>query len=440
MATLFKDVYILDGERERARRGHVVVSKGVIKQVAEGAVPSAADKVIEGRGVHALLPGFVNAHTHAAMTLLRGLGEEAPLMEWLQKKIWPVEAKLKPEHIYHGTAGGILEMLATGTTCFADMYFEMDGVAQAALDAGIRCALCRGITDGVAGPDGVRKVDRSLEDNLRLFDKWHGREGLLTVQLGPHAPYTVPFDDMKRIVATAKQRGIGIHFHFLETEWELGYMQDTLKMRPDEYLRETGILEVRGAVLAHGVWMNPDWADDSGSRAALDFSMATIVHCPKSNMKLGSGVTPLDRWMDKSVGLALGTDGASSNNRLDIWDEMRAAALVHKGATRNPTAVPALDVLRMATLEGARAFGFANKGLIREGWAADLVLVDLDKPHYIGFDEENLASFIVYAGSSADVRGTMVAGKWLYLDGDYKTVNRDEIMQKALESRKSITS
>jgi 5-methylthioadenosine/S-adenosylhomocysteine deaminase len=425
---------MLDGEREIAQRGHLLVSKGRIQSLTNPSEPlPAADKTVEGRGRMAVLPGFVNAHTHAAMVLLRGLGEELPLMEWLQKKIWPVEAKLTPEHIYWGTASAILEMLSTGTTCFADMYFEMDGVAQISLKAGIRAALCRGITNGPP-VDGVPKIQRDIEENLELFQHWHGREGLLTVQLGPHAPFTVPLEDMKKIVAIATERGIGIHFHFLETEWELGYIRDELKMTPEAYLRAIGILDAPGVVLAHGVWMNPTWAD------SLDMSQVTIVHNPGSNMKLGSGVMPLDTWLDKNVGLALGTDGASSNNRLDMWDAMRSAALLHKGVTCNPTSAPALDVLRMATLEGARAFGFANKGLIREGWMADLILVDLDQPHYVGVNEENLTSYIVYAGSSADIRGTMVNGKWLYRDGAYTTLDKNEILQKAREARKAITA
>ena len=435
MATLFKDVFILDGEREAAQKGHLLVSKGRIQSVLDiSENPPAADKVVEGKGHMAVLPGFVNAHTHAAMVLLRGLGEGAPLMEWLQKKIWPVEAKLTPELIYRGTASAILEMLATGTTCFADMYFEMEVVAKAALEAGMRAALCRGI---VGGPpvDGISKIDRSIEDNLGLFERWHGREGLLTVQLGPHAPYTVPIDDMKKIVNIAKERGIGLHFHFLETEWELGYIRDELKMEPDAYLREVGIFDAPGVVLAHGVWMNPMWAEAD----AIDMSQATIVHNPGSNMKLGSGVMPLDAWLDKNVGLALGTDGASSNNRLDMWGEMRSAALLHKGTTCNPSSVPALDVLRMATFEGARAFGFANKGLIQEGWVADLVLVDLDQPHYVGVNEENLVGYIVYAGSSADVKGTMVNGKWLYRDGAYPGLDKEEIVRRAREARTELT-
>ena len=434
MTTLFKDVFILDGERESAQRGHILVSKGHIQSLLNvSETPPAADKVVEGRGHMAVLPGFVNAHTHAAMVLLRGLGEETPLMEWLKNKIWPVEAKLTPEHIYWGTASAILEMLATGTTCFADMYFEMDGVAEAALKAGIRAALCRGITKGPP-INGIPKIEHNIENNLNLFRRWHGREGLLTVQLGPHAPYTVPLEDMKKIVSIAKEQGIGIHFHFLETEWELSYIRDELQLAPENYLREIEILDVSNLVLAHGVWMSPSWAD------SLNMSSTTIVHNPCSNMKLGSGVMPLDTWLDKNVGLALGTDGASSNNRLDMWGEMRSAALLHKATTRNPAGTPALDILRMATFEGARAFGFSNKGLIRESWAADLVLVDLDQPHYIGVNEENLAGYIVYSGSSADVRGTMVNGKWLYKEGVYPNMDKDEIVCRAREARTAITS
>lgn len=429
MATLFKDVLMLDGGEERARRGHLLVSKGRIASILDiGETPPGADKVVAGHGRMAVLPGFVNAHTHAAMTLLRGLGEEAPLMEWLQKKIWPVEERLTSDYIYWGTLSAILEMLACGTTCFADMYFGMERVAEAALQSGIRAALCRGITAGAPG-----KLQRSLQENLELAERWHGREGLMTVQLGPHAPYTVPLEDMRTITEAARDRGLGVHFHFLETEWELNYIREELKTEPELYLEETGLLSTPGVVLAHAVWMDPALAD------RLDLSRVTLVHNPGSNLKLGSGVMPLQAWLGRDVGLALGTDGASSNNRLDLWEEMRTAALLHKGVDRSPTHVPALDVLRMATYEGARAFGFARKGMIREGWVADLVLVDLDRPHYIGADEENLAMFIVYAGSSADVAGTMVNGKWLYRNGDYPTLDSREIVQKAREAREAIT-
>lgn len=422
MATLFKDVYIQDGSRAKAERVHLLVSKGRIAEIIDASqTPPSADKVVSGRGHMAVIPGFVNAHTHAAMTLLRGLGEESPLMEWLQTKIWPVEEKLTPDYIYWGTLGAMLEMLATGTTCFADMYFEMERVADAVLGAGMKAALCRGITAGEPG-----KIERSLQNNLDLAKTYHGREGLITVQLGPHAPYTVPMESMKMITDAAKTNGLGVHFHFLETQGE----RDNLGMSPADYLNESGLLAAPYTVLAHAVYLP--------TSTELPDSVA-LVHNPCSNLKLGSGVMPLTEWLDKGTNVALGTDGASSNNRLDMWEEMRTTALLHKGVNRDPVCVSALDVLRMATYEGARAFGFAQKGMIREGWYADLVLVNLDKPHYIGVNEENLAMYLVYAGSSADVAGTMINGKWIYRNGEYPTLDAEEIITKAKEARYSIT-
>ncbi|MBQ7215642.1 MAG: amidohydrolase [Synergistaceae bacterium] len=422
MATLFKDVYILDGSRAKAERVHLLVSKGRIAEIIEASQnPPAADKIVSGRGHMAVIPGFVNAHTHAAMTLLRGLGEESPLMEWLQTKIWPVEEKLTPEYIYWGTLSAMLEMLATGTTCFADMYFEMDRVADAVLGAGMKAALCRGITAGEPG-----KIERSLSSNLDLAKNYHGREGLITVQLGPHAPYTVPMDSMRAITDAAKTNGLGVHFHFLETQGEL----DNLGMTPEAYLNESGLLNTPYTVLAHSVYLDP--------KISLPENV-TLVHNPCSNLKLGSGVMPLNDWLENGTPVALGTDGASSNNRLDMWEEMRTAALLHKGVNKDPVCVSALDVLNMATYEGARAFGFAQKGMIREGWFADLVLVNLDKPHYIGVNEENLAVYLVYAGSSADISGTMINGRWIYRNGDYPTLDAEEIVTKAREAREAIT-
>ncbi|MBQ6775634.1 MAG: amidohydrolase [Synergistaceae bacterium] len=423
MATLFKDVLMTDGSRDKARRVHMLVSKGRIAEIIDAdKTPPTADKIISGHGKMAVIPGFVNAHTHAAMTLLRGLGEEAPLMEWLENKIWPVEAKLTPEYIYWGTLSAMLEMLATGTTCFADMYFEMERVAEAALGAGMRAALCRGITAGEPG-----KIGRSLQNNLELAEKFHGREGLITVQLGPHAPYTVPLDSMKIISESAKSHGLGVHFHFMETEGE----KSNLGMSDAEYLKESGLLEAPYVVLAHAVWLDPN----------IDLpENFTLVHNPSSNLKLGSGVMPLASWLDKDTSVALGTDGASSNNRLDIWEEMRLAALLHKGVNKDPLCVSAVEALRMATYEGAKAFGFSQKGMLNEGWVADLVLVNLDRPHYIGVNEENLAQYLVYAGSSADIEGTMINGKWLYKNGEYPTLDKEEILQKTREAARAIRS
>ena len=423
MATLFKDVLILDGSRIKAERVHMLVSKGRISQIINvNENPPSADKIISGHGKMAVIPGFVNAHTHAAMVLLRGLGEESPLMEWLQTKIWPVEEKLTPDYIYWGTLSAILEMLSTGTTCFADMYFEMERVGEAVLGAGIRAALSRGITAGEPG-----KIEKSLQNNLDLAQKFHGREGLITVQIAPHAPYTVPVDKMKLITDAAKSHGLGIHFHFLETEGEL----KNLGMSPEKYLDETGLNSVPYLTLAHSVYLDPS--------TDLNPDNVTLIHNPNSNLKLGSGVMNLNAWLERDFPVALGTDGASSNNRLDMWEEMRTTALLHKGINKNPVCVSAQEVLRMSTYEGAKAYGFSQKGMLQEGWVADLILVNLDKPHYIGVNEENLGTYLVYAGSSADVAGTMVNGKWLYKNGEFPTLDKEEILLKSREAREAIT-
>ena len=285
----------------------------------------------------------------------------------------------------------------------------------------MRCGLCRGL---------MQDDRKRLDENLSLFDQWHGRNGRVTVQLGPHAPYTVAFGFMKDVAGIAKERGIHVHTHFLETKWELDYLKNDLGMTPTEYLDKSGLLDVPGLILAHCVWLPPETA------AVLPKSV-TIVHNPKSNLKLGSGVFPWKEFRELGVPVALGTDGAASNNRLDMLDEARFASLLHKGQTLDPTESRAWDVLRAATLTGYRALGFENTGLIREGWTADFALFDLDSPRYIGADETNLAEFIVYSGSSRDVKGTMVDGKWAYRDGVY-SVDAADALERARETRRSL--
>jgi 5-methylthioadenosine/S-adenosylhomocysteine deaminase len=357
------------------------------------------------------------------MTLLRGLGEEPPLMEWLQQRIWPVEARLTPEHVFWGTRLALLEMVSAGVTCFADMYFFMDQVAEAALMAGMRCALSRGLV----GADEAK-----IQEGVDLIRRYHDPNGLVTIQLGPHAIYTVPPAAFREISQTAGEFGVGVHTHWLETEWEARYIREELRKDPVDLLEEVGLHEVPFALLAHGVWFPEDRLRD------LANSRLSIVHNPNSNLKLGSGVAPVPAFLEKNVRVALGTDGAASNNRLDVWDEMRTCSLLHKGIRRDPSIVLASEVLRMATLDGARALGLENVGLLKPGWQADLVLVDLDKPQYVGATPETLSASLVYSGSSADVTGTVVAGKWLYRDGVHLTLERETILEKAAACRKEL--
>lgn len=423
MAVLFRDFYFIDADRDGASRGDLLVEGGRISRIGADLSEAPGDvEIVKGEGKRLLAPGFVNGHTHAAMVLLRGLGEELPLKRWLEERIWPVEAGLAPEHIYWGTRGAVMEMASTGTTCFCDMYFEMDEVARAAAETGIRCCMSRGLTG-----DDPEKVREGVE----LFHRWDGK-GNIRVQLGPHAPYTVSPEALKGITASAAEIGAGVHFHFLEAEWEPAFIRDRYGLTPMAYLEETGLLGVPSAILAHCVWF------PLSEIPGLAGSTATVAHSPSSNMKLGSGHAPAQAFLEGGVSLSLGTDGAASNNRLDTWGEMRLCALMHKGASKDPTVMAARDVFRMATLSGALSAGFDDLGLIREGWRADLVMIDLDRPHYIGWSPDNIVDFIVYAGSSSDILGTMCAGKWLYRAGEFPGQEYDAVMGEITRCREDL--
>lgn len=427
MGKLYKNVVVWDAESENARLCDVRTEGAEFAAVAQAGTLEG-EAAFDGRGTTALLPGFVNAHGHAAMTLLRGLGEELALMDWLQKKIWPVENKLDGDMIYMGTQLALMEMLSTGTTCFADMYFFMDRVAEAALDGGMRAGLSRGVVPDENGGRG------RLDENLKLARDYGGAKGLINVQLGPHAPYTVPAAFMTEIAAAAKENGLGVQLHWLETKNDWPLSDGSKTMDPEEYLEKTGLTEAKHLLLAHCVWMEKE-KFQFYARPNI-----TVAHNPKSNWKLGSGTAPVCAMAAAGIAVALGTDGASSNNRLDMWDEMRFAALAQKGANLDPTLLPARDALRMATVAGARALGFEKTGLVREGWTADFMLVDLDRPHYVGWDLENLPGCLVYAGSSADVAATVVAGETLYENGNFARLDKEKITAEANAARKRLTA
>ena len=425
MAVLFKKVYLLDGTMEKAQRADLLVEGEKIERIAAPETLSGENaEVIDGKGEMLLMPGFFNAHCHAAMTLLRGLGEERPLMEWLEKKIWPVEANLDGEIVYAGTMQAICEMALGGTTGFGDMYYFMDQVARAVNETKVRCSVGVGV---VRDPNTFHKMlyrDYSDVAGPRIINS-----------IDPHAPYTVSVEYVSLTAEEAIKRELPLQTHFLEAGWERDYIIDTLKMTPIEYLEKTGLAKVPHLVLAHGVQFKEDEMEYLAEHPNI-----TIVHCPASNLKLGSGVALLPQMLEKGVHVALGIDGAASNNRLDVWGEIRLASLIHKGANRDPLVVTSRQALNSATYEGARAFGYENVGLIREGWAADLTAVDLNKPHYLGADEENMPSYVVFAGSSADVRHVMCGGDWIVKNAAFVPVPVEQVMENSRTQRARLLS
>ena len=420
---IYKNVVVWDAKHSAAELCDVETKGSEYTKIAPAGTMSEVG--FDGRGQIALLPGFVNAHGHASMTLLRGLGEDLPLMEWLEKRVWPVEDKLNADYTYAGAKQAIAEMLSTGTTCFADMYFFMDKVADAALETGIRCGLSRGIMNDTG--------DR-LRENIKLAEQYNGAgEGLISVQLGPHAPYTLNFHLLREIAEVAISKRLGVQLHWLETkdEWARTTMSGT--MTPEQCLERSGLLRAKQLLLSHCVWIEPE---------KLGFykqDNITIVHNPKSNLKLGSGVAHVTDMLERGVKVALGTDSATSNNRLDMWEELRFAALAQKGYFLNPTKLKAEEALKMATYTGAQALGFDKVGLVKEGFKADFMLVDLDALHYIGWNLENLPGYLVYSGSSKDIISTVVNGKTVYERGEFKTLDIERVMADAKAARKAMT-
>ncbi|MDO9535858.1 MAG: amidohydrolase [Bacillota bacterium] len=366
-----------------------------------------------------VMPGFINTHTHAAMTLFRSYADDMSLMDWLQKKIWPVEAKLQREDIYWGTMLAILEMLKGGTTCFADMYFFMDEVARACGESGIRAS----ISQGLIGIENAKGLD-GLKESSRLVENWHKKDdGRITVMLGPHAPYTCPPAYLQKVASKAAELGIPIHIHLSETRSEVEECRAAYGKTPIELMDEIGLLE-QNVLAAHCVHLTGREIE------IISEKKVAVAHNPGSNLKLGSGVAPLAELLKKGALVSLGTDGASSNNNLDMVEEMRLAALLQKGVSEDPTVVTAEDALTMATLNGAKSLFLDEEiGTLRKGSKADLIMFNLKKPHF--YPLHNLISHLVYSAASSDVELVMVNGKFLMEKGKLLTIDEERILFEA---------
>jgi 5-methylthioadenosine/S-adenosylhomocysteine deaminase len=350
---------------------------------------------------HVLIPGLVNLHAHAAMTLLRGLADDLPLMDWLQNHIWPAEAKhVSPQFVHDGTLLACAEMLRGGITCFNDMYFYPKAATEAALKSGMRASI--GLITLDFPTAYAADTDDYLAKGLSVRDEFR-EEPLISFCLAPHAPYTVNDRSFAKVLTLAEQIELPIHIHLHETTQEI---EDSLRdfgMRPIERLRQLGLLSP-GLIGAHAVHLNPE------EIKLLAEHGCSVAHCPSSNLKLASGIAPVADLLSQSVNIGLGTDGAASNNRLDLFQEMRLAALLAKGQTGRADAITAHQALRMATLGGAQALGIdATVGSIAPGKAADLCAVSLDD---IGLSPcYDPASHLVYAAGREHVSDVWVAGQ-----------------------------
>jgi 5-methylthioadenosine/S-adenosylhomocysteine deaminase len=372
-------------------------------------------------GQHLLIPGLVNLHGHAAMTLLRGLADDLPLMTWLQKHIWPAEARhVSDEFVHDGSLLAAAEMLRGGITCFNDMYFFPEATARAALRAGIRASL--GMI-AVEFPSAyAADAAAYLHKGLATRDAYRGEE-LLTFCLAPHAPYTVSDETLRSIATIAEEIDAPVHTHLHETADEIAQGLAHSGVRPLERLRRLGLVGPR-LIAVHAVHL------EEAEVELLAREGAAIAHCPSSNLKLASGIAPVASFRAKGITTGLGTDGAASNNRLDILSEMRTAALLAKGASGDAGALGAHEVLRMATLEGARALGLeARIGSIVAGKQADLAAIELSSLETLPcFDP---VSDLVYSAGREHVTHVWVSGEARLANRRLAGVDEDELRARA---------
>lgn len=419
MKTLINNISIIPvaGTTQIIEKGFIVIEDNIIADMGSGEAKTAGyDLVIDGEN-QVVLPGFINTHTHAAMTLLRSYADDLPLMEWLETKIWPLEDKLTAEDIYWGTMLAIVEMIKSGTTTFADMYFYMDEVAKAVESSGIRACLSRGMV-GV-GPQS----EQAITDSINLVDKWHNQgDGRITIMLGPHAPYTCPPEYLQRVAALASELKVGIHIHVAETSGEVADTVREYGKTPVKLLQDAGLFGSH-VLAAHCVHLSDD------DITILAESGAGIAHNPESNMKLASGIAPVPKLLAAGIPVALGTDGASSNNNLDMLQEMRTCALLHKVNSMDPTVLPAYKALEMATVNGAQALGLDNQiGKLQKGYKADMIIINLEAAHQI--PRYDIVANLVYAGQASDVDTVIIDGKIVMKNRQIVTLNEAEVINK----------
>jgi 5-methylthioadenosine/S-adenosylhomocysteine deaminase len=403
-------------------RADVLVDQdaGDIVEVDAPDAVGGADDELDAEGC-LVMPGLVNAHTHAAMTLLRGYADDKPLDRWLREDVWPVEAELTRDDITAGTRLATVEMIRAGTTAFVDMYFEMDAVAEVVADAGLRARIGHGVVTVGSDPEDVRA---DFEESLAVAEEFDGAaDGRLRTAVMPHSLTTVGEEYLREFVPRARELGVPVHYHANETTDEVDPIVDERDERPLEYADDVGLC-TGVDFIAHGVHLDEREIELLADRGT------GVVHCPASNMKLASGMAPVQRLLDAGVPAGLGTDGAASNNDLDLFDEMRDAAMVGKLAADDAAAMDAATVVDLATAGGAAVAGLPG-GRIEACAAADLAVVDFETPHLTPAHDP--VSHLVYAARGSDVRHTVCDGDVLMRDREVLALDASAARAEAAE-------
>ena len=406
--------------------GTNILEVGTSKEISK---KYASEAIIMGEG-KAVFPGLINTHTHAAMVYFRGIADDLPLKEWLENHIWPAENRwLGPEFISDAIELACLEMLKGGVTTYNDMYFYEDAAGKVAKKIGMRAVLGVGILDF---PSKSANTSDEYFANAESFIKnWKGDE-LITPCIAPHALYTCGTESLKRARRIADKYDIPIHIHLSETKWEVNEIKNRYRMTPVEYLDSLGFLDEK-VLAAHCIWVEDDEIDLLAKRKV------GVSHCMESNLKLASGFAPVVTMLMAGIKVTFGTDGAASNNDLNILSEMSTTAKVHKALSNNPTVLDAKTVLLMATKWSAEVLGLGDKiGSIEKGKIADIVTINLKKPHLTPMYD--VYSHIVYAAMASDVDTVMVNGKVVVNNSKFCNGDEEKILAKAKEWEGKINS
>lgn len=411
MNILIENTNLLSMEDERIHKENIYIKDDSIAYIGNKN-DFSFDIKIDGSNF-LTMPGFINAHTHVAMSLFRNYGPETDLMTWLNDYIWPLEDKLKPNDVYYGSQLSILEMIKNGTTCFADMYFFCDETAKACKEINIRAQISRGLA---CPDDNFSKINENIE-----FSKLYKNDSLIDVGLGPHAVYTADFDYLRKIADYAQEFDLPVHIHLSETQKENDDCFAKYKMSPTELFEKAGIFKSK-TIAAHGIYLSDNDLDiikDNG---------VSIVHNPTSNLKLSSGFLDLSRIIDKGINVCLGTDSASSNNKLSMLREIETTMLVSKLFSTRP--VTCFEVLKMATINGAKALGIDKKvGLIKESYKADLIMIDLNNENHV--PNNDIFSSLCFSTYESDIKNVIINGKLVYQDGKHIAIDEKEIINNS---------
>ncbi|PTL40339.1 amidohydrolase [Alkalicoccus saliphilus] len=427
MTEIIKNVVIVNPEMP-PEEGWVMIKGDEVIKTGSGTPKEQADVVTDGGGGW-LLPGFVNTHGHAGSSLLRGAGDDMPLHEWLKNVMWPNEKRFDKNMVEAAGNLALAEMIKSGTTSFLDMYhLHMGEFAEKIDHAGLKAVLGR----GMIGFGNADEQKGKLSEAENLAAAWHMKgNGRIRIGIMPHAPYTCPPDFMLKAAEIASSNNLLFHTHCAETSEETEEHIKRYGLHPVDHLNDLGIFDLN-VLLAHAVHISPAHMDLFAEKHTA------VSHNPKSNLKLGSGIAPAAEMMRRGVNVTIGTDSTASNNTLDMVEEMRMAAMLHKGKEENPASTAAEDILKAATIKGASALQFPDTGIIAPGWKADLILVDTASPHLTPALPERAVSHIVYAMKSTDIKSVWIHGSQVMKNRELLTLDEERVLFEADKQAKKL--